>query len=943
MDGETEAVARIDRIDAALTTAGWIVQDHAAMNTRAGTGDVRGVAVREFPLGSGFGFADYILFVNGQAVGVVEAKRPGTSLLDAEVQAEKYSVGFPADLPAPIRPLPFVYQSTGVETAFTNGLDPHPRARPVFHFHTPEGLLANLDAPHAVNINLQSLPPLEASNLWAAQVRAVENVEQSLQQGKPRALIQMATGSGKTFTAITSIYRLIKHAGARRVLFLVDRANLGRQALKEFQAYETPGDGRKFTELYNVHLLQSNTIPASANVVITTIQRLYSMLRDEALDEDAEEESLFEHAPERPVEVSYKPDLPIELFDFVFIDECHRSIYNLWKQVVEYWDASLVGLTATPDKQTFGFFRQNLVMEYNHEMAVTDHVNVDYDVYTIRTKVGTQGSKVEAGYGVTKRDLKTRQQRWEQLDEDLEYQASELDRSVVAEDQIRTVVRTFRDKACTELFPGREHVPKTLVFAKSDAHADDIVRIMREEFGESNQFCEKITYKTSTVRLVEKDADGNDAVTYKSSGIKPEDLLQSFRNSFYPRIAVTVDMIATGTDVKPLEIVMFMRQVKSRNFFEQMKGRGVRIIDDHTLKAVTPDAETKDHFLLIDCCGLLDHEFKDTVPVNREPTVPLKKVLMRVAAGARDTQTLSTLASRFVRLEKHLEEEEVRGLAKLAGQPFSSVAAGLLRACDPDAWREHACDTHQLAPDVEASPEQVEEAREDLAEQAASPIAYKPEFRTALLDMKARSEQVIDEVTRDEVTEVGFDRDAKDRAKNVIASWEAFLSDHRDDITAIQVLFQESHGALPKYKDLKELREQVKVAAPQCMADNVWKAYEALHPDKVKGRGGHIGDFVPLIRFALHKDGELRPYRYQVEDRFNAWIGDQERQGITYTDDQRRWLEAIKDHIAESLAIDAEDFDYAPLNAWGGIGGYQKAFGDKAWTLLEELNGVLVA
>jgi type I restriction enzyme, R subunit len=337
----------------------------------------------------------------------------------------------------------------------------------------------------------------------------------------------------------------------------------------------TPDDGRKFTELYNVQRLASNKLDPVARVVITTIQRLYSMLQGEPdLDPGAETVSQFATMGDlrkEPMPVAYNPALPVELFDFIIVDECHRSIYSLWRQVLEYFDAHLVGLTATPSKQTYGFFKRNLVMEYGHADAVADGVNVDFDVYKIRTRITEQGSRVEAGPGemIGRRDRETRAMRWERLDADLTYDADALDHAVVAQDQIRTIVRTFRDRLFTEIFPGRKEVPKTLIFAKDDSHADDIVKVLREELGVGNDFCQKITYRTGTARVVTKvigpDGQEQEKITYKSGGdVKAEDLLSAFRNSYNPRVVVTVDMIATGTDIKPLEIVMFMRAVKSR-------------------------------------------------------------------------------------------------------------------------------------------------------------------------------------------------------------------------------------------------------------------------------------------------------------------------------------------------------------------------------------------
>jgi type I restriction enzyme, R subunit len=377
-------------------------------------------------------------------------------------------------------------------------------------------------------------------------------------------------------------------------------------------------------------------------VCITTIQRLYSMLKGETeLLPDLDEISSFDVAAslfKEPAAVEYNPTLPIETFDVIIVDECHRSIYNLWRQVLEYFDAFLIGLTATPSKETFGYFQQNLVMEYTHEETVADGVNVNYDVYRIRTDITERGSKVEAGFFVDKRHRQTRKVRWEKLEDELDYAAAQLDRDVVAPDQIRTVVRTFRDKLFTQIFPGRKDVPKTLIYAKDDSHADDIVEIVRQEFGRGNEFCQKITYKTT--------------------GVKTEDLIASFRNSYHPRIAVTVDMIATGTDIKPLEIVLFMRSVKSRTFFEQMKGRGVRVIPDTEFQAVTPDAKSKTHFVIVDAVGVCERDKTDSRPLERRRHVPFDKLMEVVAYGNRQEGVLTSLSGRLARLERQLEDKE---------------------------------------------------------------------------------------------------------------------------------------------------------------------------------------------------------------------------------------------------------------------------------------------
>jgi type I restriction enzyme R subunit len=587
------------KIDQLLEASGWIVQSRENLNLGSGVG----VALRELP--SPTGPADYWLFVNRRLIGAVEAKPEGYTLSSVADQSKRYMLQPPVGVPSASGPLSFGYESTGLETYFRDDRDPDARSRQVFSFHRPETLEIWIRKTQTLRAALREMPPLITTGLRICQIDAVRNLEESLALAKPRALLQMATGSGKTYTAISEVYRLIKHAGARRVLFLVDRRTLGKQAFTEFTQYVTPDDGRKFSELYNVQHLTSNKLDSVSQVCITTIQRLYSMLTGQAeFAEENEEQSLYVVAPETesPVEVSYNPALPIETFDFIITDECHRSIYNLWRQVLEYFDAFLIGLTATPSKQTFGFFKQNLVTEYRHEDAVADGVNVPYEIYRIKTSITSTGSSVDAGFYVDKRDRETRKRRWERLDEEMAYKPAQLDRDVVAEDQIRLVIQTFKDRLFTEVFPGRTIVPKTLIFAKDDSHAEDIVHIVREVFGKGNEFCKKITYTTK----------------------KPEDLISAFRNSYDPRIVVSVDMISTGTDIRPLECLLFMRDVKSRVYFEQMKGRGTRTIDDTELQVVTGDARHKTEFIIVDAVGVTENDKTDSRPLERKRYVPLE-------------------------------------------------------------------------------------------------------------------------------------------------------------------------------------------------------------------------------------------------------------------------------------------------------------------------------
>jgi len=947
-----EAKAR-ENIDKQLIDAGWLVQSRDEADISAG----RGVAIREFPMKSGFGEADYLLYVEGQAVGVVEAKKEGSTLTGFEIQTTKYSEGLPDSLPAPRRPLPFCYQSTGIETRFTNLLEPDAASRNVFSFHQPATLAEWLtdELNHTgstVKARIRQMPPLIEQGLRPAQIKAIKNLELSLGQGKRRALIQMASGGGKTFTACNSIYRLIKHGGAHRILFLVDRANLGRQTLKEFQNFRTPEEQRLFTELYNVQHLQSNKLDRVSKVCISTIQRLYSMLQgQEELDPALEEQAGFtlETLQREPPPVAYNPNIPIETFDFIVTDECHRSIYNLWRQVLDYFDASIIGLTATPSKQTLGFFNQNLVMEYNFEQAVADGVNVDFDLYTIRTLISEHGSTINAGFYVDFRDRETRRVRFAKADQDIQYNADELDRRVVARDQIRTIIRTFKERLFTEIFPGRTDVPKTLIFAKDDSHAEDIVQVVREEFGKGNDFAQKITYRTGTARVTNKkqkdDGTEYEEVTWVNSGIKAEDLLSSFRNSYFPRIAVTVDMIATGTDIRPLEIVFFMRTVKSRTLFEQMKGRGARVVTETELKQVTPDASAKDRFVIIDAIGIDPNEMNETKPLERKRNVSLEKLLELVAFGNRETDVLSSIASRLARLDRQLSQEDRAEIEKIAGEPVASIANRIVQALDPD---EQVKAAQKSSGKDEPTPEEIAKLSQALLTQAAQPIAKNPKLRQRLVDLKKSFEQVIDTVSIDELLMAGVSKDGRERAANLVKSFEKFIEENRDEITALQILYSRPYKQRLTHEQLKELaraieRPQQPGIAPM-MPERVWQAYEVLDKSKVRGSATKLmTDLVSLVRYAVHQENELRPFKDVVFARFEKWLSDQEEHGRKFTEEQRQWLTAIRDHIAASVSIEPDDFELSPFSQWGGLGKAHRVFGTELQPILDQLNEVLAA
>jgi type I restriction enzyme R subunit len=919
MNQNPEQIAR-DQIDRQLRASGWLVQDKARLDLYAGLG----VAVREYS--TEVGPADYVLFVDLNPVGVVEAKREeeAENISVHEGQAEGYASARLRYLNN--ERLPFVYLSTGVVTRFSDFRDPKPRFREVFSFHRPETLQAWLKKDKSLRASLADLPPLPSEGLRSCQINAITKLETSFKSNKPRALIQMATGSGKTFTAITFVYRLLKYTNARRILFLVDTKNLGEQAEQEFMAYQPNDDNRGFASLYGVHRLSSSYVPADNHVYISTIQRLYSILKGQELDESVEEENPAERwQPKEVPPVEYNGKVPVEFFDFIVIDECHRSIYNLWKQVLDYFDAFQVGLTATPDKRTYGYFHENVVSEYTHEMAIADGVNVGYDVFLIETKISASGGTIWKGEYIERRERLSRRKRMELLDEDVEYSSKELDRDVINPSQIRTIARTFREHL-PGLFPDRYdqggafEVPKTLVFAKTDSHADDIITAIREEFDEGSDFCKKITYKAED---------------------DPKSTLASFRNEYNPRIAVTVDMIATGTDVKPLECLLFMRDVKSRGYFEQMKGRGTRVINYDDLRKVSPSARlTKDHFVIVDAIGVTKSLKTDSRPLDKKPGVPLKDLLGAVAAGARDEELFSSLASRLARLDRQLNEKEKAEVErKTGGLGLAAIAHALLCAYNPDTLDDirSQVETEKPSASAEDIDAEVEKRVNALRNQAARP--FTGDFNEYIDNVRRAHEQTIDTLNADEVTYAGGDDERHARSRGVVEEFKAWVDVHRDEILALRIFYDQPYRRRELTFDMiKGLADTLVAEKPNLAPLRVWKAYEDL--EKAQGKpANELVALVALLRRATGIDEELRSWDTTVAKNFQDWIfarhaGASEK----FSEEQMEWLRMIRDHIAGSVHISADDLDYTPFDAAGGRGRMWQLFGNEMDGIMDEMN-----
>ena len=891
-----------EKIDDILKQVGFVIQDREEFNRNASLG----VAVREFVM-SDESKADYLLFIDGKACGVIEAKKEGISLSGIELQAKHYASHIPKELRIWQNPLPFIYVSNFNEIYFADLREQDYSSRQIFSFHTPESLFENLKRDKTLRDSLKEIPKLDTAGLRKCQIEAIERLDNSLKLNKPRSLIQMATGSGKTFTACNFTYRLLKFAKAKRILFLVDRNNLGRQTKKEFDNFKLNDDGRKFSEVYITSHLQNNHIDKDAKVIITTIQRLYSMLRgEEEYDFLNEESSAFEISMGKPKELIYNPKFPIDFFDFIIVDECHRSIYGEWRQILEYFDAFIIGLTATPSKYTLGFFGQNIVSEYPLERSVIDKVNVNCEIFRIKTKISEEGGIIEKGFHIPLKDKKTRKMIYKTIDEDIEYKKSDLDRSVLVPNQIRTIMQCYKDSVFTELFPERDAtwIPKTLIFAKDDNHAEEIVKITREVFSKGNEFCQKITYNIGKQN--------------------PEELIKSFRILPEFRIAVTVDMIATGTDIKPLEVLIFMRDVKSQMYYEQMKGRGVRSININDLKSVTPNATGKTHFYLIDAVGVTESQKSLSQPLERKRNLSFKKLLENIAKGASDDDTLSTLALRLSIIETKLSEEDNKNLLELTkGKSLVNISNEILNSIDLD-FTEGKNDEEILK----------------IKDEALKPF-NSPHFREFLINICSKTSIYVDELAVDEVIN---SEHSIENANITIKNFREFININKDELDALSIIYNNSYkNRKLTYKSIDELNQKLK--NENLYISDIWRAFAFTEKNKVKlikNPEKQLTNLIQLVRFALGQDKELQDFSSIANSRFNLWRGRQIKKGITFSEEQDRFLEIIKDNIISNACIEVDDIQNMCYDE-GGIFKAKKLFGENLEPLLEDIYLSLVS
>ncbi len=860
-----EEKARV-KIDKMFDEAGWKV-----VNREDFSPTITAAAIREGLL-KGNLEADYFLFINGKAVGVLEAKREEVNVDSSSVhdQVEHYIKSVPNCYQTYSNPLPLAYLSNGNDVFFRDYREEFSRYDTFGRIHTPKevaNLLGIID-PYA------GLPTLRKNGLRECQYEAITELEKSFRLGQNRALMVLATGAGKTYTACLAAYRLLAYTSMRKVLFLVDRNNLGKQAEGEFGTFRLTENGDSFNNIYKVDRLRSAKVPSDSNVVISTIQRLFSLLSGEDItddDSDDEEDATV------PVTLPGNPLLPHDYFDLIIIDECHRSIYGNWKKVLEYFDtAKLIGLTATPVPETMAFFNNNRIVNYTLEKSIVDGVNVDSRVFRIKTEATENGGAILKGSKYRKITKYTGQTENISSKETKEYTKEELNRSIINPSQIKLILETYRDSVYTEMFtdpqrePNMDYLPKTLIFALNENHASNIVKIGKEVFGRTDDtFIQKITYSAG---------DSNE-------------LIRQFRNNKEFRIAVTCTLVATGTDVKPLEVVMFMRDVASKPLYVQMKGRGVRTIGDEQLKNVTPNAFSKDCFFLVDAVGVTEHEHTIAPPsTDDEPThvITFKELLEHIAHGDVSDNYLRALASKLSRIHNKADEEQRNKILELAGCQMNEIATNIFTAFENGI----------LPPFVDINKPNNE--RKGLV----SIIANRPELRRYLLILNAGFVNIL-QPGEDNLISKGF---SQEEAQETTSAFEEYCNEHKDDIEALRMIYNNSGEPLT-YSLLKDLENKLKMANNKLTCTRLWNSYSIINPAMVKSRSTKeekeaLTNIIQLVRYAFHHIQKLESLYPSAQSLFNLWYG---KNKLEITEKQVEIIRGVVNFIASNGSCNIND------------------------------------
>lgn len=860
-----EQKARL-KIDNMLKDAGWDIVDRMHYNP-----SVSAVAIEEGLL-KGNLEADYLLFIEGKAIGVLEAKRAEKQLNEVVAeQAENYTHKLLDWYQTWQKPLPLIYLSNGNELMYKCA-ETNNEYKPIQRMHSPREIAKMLKLPSY----FAGLPVLQKKGLRDCQYEAISELEKSFRQGCNKALMVLATGSGKTYAACTAAYRFLSYTPAKRVLFLVDRNNLGLQAEGEFSSYKLTETGDTFNSIYTTERLRSQNIPTDANVIISTIQRLFAAITGQEIDDsDDDEDAEFDDiTDEKEIDLGENLKLPPDFFDFIIVDECHRSIYGKWKKVLNYFSsARIIGLTATPTPEADAFFEKR-VINYTLEKSIADGVNVDYRIYRIKTKVSEEGGIIHKGENYIEHANYNHTETNKTFSEDKDFKKEELNRAVIDLPQIKLVLETYKNDVYSKMFPNREpdlrYIPKTLIFAQSDRHADSIVKMVKEVFpNQSPNFVKKITYSA-----------GNS-----------NELIRQLRNDKEFRIAVTVTLVATGTDVKPLEVVMFMRDVNSEPLYIQMKGRGVRTIGDEQLRNVTPNADTKDLFYLVDAVGVTEHEKFIPEPTEGGAKIKhLKELLEEITHGNILDEYLKSLAGKISRINKKSSSEQRQKFFGMANIEMKQVAINFYEALE----------NNKLPPFNNINEPNIERKR------LVACLAEHPDAREYLIKLNAGFIEILTE-GEDQLVYNGF---STEEAKQITSDFEEYLKENKDKIEALKIIYNDTREEIT-YDLLKDLYERLKERSSKFKISTLWNAYSILEPKKVtkfttKEQRDALTNLISLVRYAFNTTKELHDFISAISRNFELWCGQKQRMQ-PLTDIQRKLALEIAQYIAANGALTVEE------------------------------------
>jgi type I restriction enzyme R subunit len=846
------------------------------------------------------GPADYALWLDGNVVGIVEAKKLTVGPQNVLTQAERYARGLaggPYDFGG-LR-VPFVYATNGELVWFRDVRHHQNRSRSIPDFHTPTALRELLGFDLDATCSRLATLPNDQPFLRPYQRDANAAIERAIAERKRDMLVAMATGTGKTFTLVNEIYRLMKAGVARRVLFLVDRRALAAQAVRAFAAFE-PEPGRKFDQLYEVYssrfqsgdfteeerfdpkVLPTSYLtdpqPGLAFVYVCTIQRMaINILGRSAIFGGEREGAEIEDDADRL-------DIPIHAFDVVIADECHRGYtaqeQSVWRNTLDHFDAIKIGLTATPAAHTTSYFR-HLVYRYDYGDAVRDGYLVDYDVVAVRSDVRMNGIFLREGEQVERVDPDSGATQLDLLEDERQFETSDIELKVTAPDSNRRIIDELKRYA---LAHEEEHgrFPKTLIFAANDlphtSHADQLVAICREEFGRGDAFVQKITGRVD----------------------RPLQRIREFRNRREPGIAVTVDLLSTGVDIPDLEYIVLLRPIKSRILFEQMLGRGTR-------KGF--NARDKSHFTVFDCFdGTLLAYFREATAITAEAPQPGTQTIQEIIEDIwnnRDRDyNVGCLVRRLHRVDKQMAGE-ARALfaAFVPDGDLARFARGLRDALTADFV-------------------------------GVTRLLRDPEFQKLLVTYP-RPPRVffVAPETVDQVESRWLIRDGtgyEHRPEDYLAAFATFVRDHRDDIEAIRILLDRPAEWSPE--TLKGLRQRLLQGPQRFTEANLRKAHEARYHKA-------LVDIVSMVKHAADEEQPLLTATERV-----ARAIEKVAHGKDFNDQERRWLQRIQDHLVENLSLGHDDFDLMPVfQRAGGLAAVRRAFGQRLDGLIRDLNEGIAA